>query len=237
MSTIDFDKVFEMRDTLPAAEAKIAIQAYAKIIGIKIPKTGIGVKGMVDLLMDKADQEANGSFEPAANSSPPEVDTNRVVVTAPLGDFEQFEPVGTYTASAPDAYPADLPGVILSQASDERMMVIGEPISEAGFTPEQEEKLQAAIARINADEEDMFVLSETYEPRNELIGRAPDAYLNLPYWILDWIIAAGRDWKRKVKEYDDKSEIGYLYDLLYYIRLNGKVIVRETRNSHYHHLS
>lgn len=228
MTDIDFEKVFELRDTLPAAEAKIAIQAYAKGIGIKIPKTGIGVKGMIELLMDKADQEANGSFEPAANSSPPDVDTNRVVISDP-----------ELTEVLQDQYEvlSELPGEILSRASDKRMMIISEPLSETGFTPEQEEKLQAAIIRIDEIEENVFVLPETYEPRNDLIGRAPDAYLNLPYWILDWIISAGRDWKCKVKEYDDKSEIGYLYDLLYYIRLNGKVIVRETRNSHYHHLS
>ncbi|QIW87085.1 inhibitor of prohead protease [Aeromonas phage Ahp1_CNU-2021] len=235
MTDIDFERVFEMRDNLPAAEAKIAIQSYAKSIGIKIPKTGIGVKGMIEMLMDKADRDANGSFEPAANSSPPDVDTNRVVISDPeLTEVlqNQYEvlselPGGQYTD----------PGAILSHASDKRMMVVGEPISETGFTPDQEEKLQAAITRINEIEEGAFVLPENYEPRNDLIGRAPDAYLNLPYWILDWIISAGRDWKCKVKEYDDASEIVYLYDLLYYIRLNGKVIVRETRNSHYHHLS
>ena len=227
MSDIDFDKVYELRDSLPAAEAKVAIQAYAKEIGIKIPKAGMSVKGMIEKLIDRADASANSVVVPAQmdlpSSNPDVVDLIETPETPEVVEIPETPtldltnavigedlPVGHYSAGIAENFPTALPDAMNGTL---RSSII-------------EDDMKELVADIKS--------RPGYVPRNDLVGRSP-AYFNIPYWILDWIETQGASWKSEVYNYPDEGDRTYLLDMLYYIDLDGTVVVRESRNSHFHH--
>lgn len=74
-----------------------------------------------------------------------------------------------------------------------------------------------------------FVLSfpEDYVPKYRLIGPESRAFINVPYWIHDWM--QGRNWKIEIAECPYDKEL--LKSLAFYIERDGSVAIRESRNS------
>ena len=75
-----------------------------------------------------------------------------------------------------------------------------------------------------------------FTPRINLIGALNQQYMNCPYWILDWILENGKDWKTKIDQHPRETDHPILKTVLYYIQMHGSVTVRESRNSRYHTL-
>lgn len=91
-----------------------------------------------------------------------------------------------------------------------------------------ENTFEEAVAKIISDET-LFELPENFSPHLILMGRNP-GYVTLPWWIYEWI-KNNPDWKKNPTSFHHASAHQTLFSLIYYIKRNGSVLVRETRNS------
>lgn len=104
--------------------------------------------------------------------------------------------------------------------------VAEEPVEEVIIKPEIE------IVR----EDSVFELPENFSPTIVLMGKGPAGYYTCPFWIYEWI-RDNADWKSKPLAFPKPSVHNTLLSLLYFIKRDGKVIIRETRNSSFVTLS
>ena len=81
------------------------------------------------------------------------------------------------------------------------------------------------------DTREAFEVDEGFVPAFGLIG-PKNGYYTLSWWILDWI-NANEDWKVSCKTFPRKYEREIMKTLAYYIKRDGFVTVRETRNSQF----
>lgn len=65
------------------------------------------------------------------------------------------------------------------------------------------------------------------------IGKAP-SYIVLTYWIYDYIINNPTTWYKVKPPFKDKHSYEALLSLIWYIRKDGAVTIRETRFSSFH---
>lgn len=82
---------------------------------------------------------------------------------------------------------------------------------------------------VEKTESTVFKLPDNFSPNIHMLGKAP-GYCTLPWWIYQWIKETP-DWKDNPKAFQHPSAHQTLLSLLYYIRRDGKVLIRETRNS------
>ena len=106
--------------------------------------------------------------------------------------------------------------------------------------PVVEEKVEV-ITSIPIDSEEIEikpekekpVLSPKFRPAFNMLGSSKHTrYINIPYWIHDWIKSTP-DWELKLEEYPNQHERKYMDTLVYFILKEGSIRVRETRNSRY----
>ena len=71
-----------------------------------------------------------------------------------------------------------------------------------------------------------------FSPHLYMMGHHP-GYAHLPYWIYDWILE-NPDWKKNPEKCKHWEAHQTLKSLLYYIRRDGQVRIRESRNSRFH---
>lgn len=91
------------------------------------------------------------------------------------------------------------------------------------------------LVKIVQESEKEFVLPDGFSPNVNLLGKNP-GYVTLPWWIYQWIEATP-DWKSKPTSFTHPSAHQTLFSLLYYIKRDGFVRIRETRNSRFYTLS
>jgi len=72
-------------------------------------------------------------------------------------------------------------------------------------------------------------LPKNFSPNMQLLGKNP-GYITLPWWIYQWI-KDNPDWKSRPTSFEHPSAHQTLFSLIYYIKRNGSVMIRETRNS------
>lgn len=240
---IDLDVLIGFRRDLPVDEAKRAIQDYAAGYGIRV-KRQFAIDKMIELVLEAADEKINEEMEAVATMAKPKSDTDNSVlvededkpsvVQDAVDGFSEFMET--------DDIKALMPGAPIERVSELEpgYDTIGYskpiPIQEY-FSPEQLEKLAEQISPMHiqgavAPEKKEFRFPDDFRPMN-LIGKNP-AFLNVPYWVLDWIVQT-KDWKLNMDTYPH-TDVSYIQTILYYIRMNGSICVRESRNSQYHHL-
>ena len=100
-----------------------------------------------------------------------------------------------------------------------------------------EDEIEIVLEPIPEVEEPMskYELPSNFSPTIILIGKNP-GYYTCPFWIYDWI-SKNPDWTSNPKSFPKASVHNTLLSLLYYIKRDGKVIIRETRNSSFITLS
>lgn len=86
-----------------------------------------------------------------------------------------------------------------------------------------------AISAELVPSEKPFTLSfpEGYAPKYRLVGPEGRAFINVPYWVYDWM--QGRNWRMEIAECPYDKEL--LKSLAFYIERDGSVAIRESRNS------
>lgn len=207
---LDYDEVRAIAKSNEASVAKVKIQEYCKQHGFKLSRSNTSVKAMMSVIMDHLDDIANGK-------------SGHTLTGAPVLESQDQEPLHATKPLVIESKNLVIDSKLIELNNDKLLESESvDPIKDIYIPTQIEIKPTDSL------------ISERYVPKHDLIGRSVDAYINVPYWITDWIVSVNSDWKYKIAEYDgyDKE---YLTDMIYYIKLNGKVIVRESRNSAFHH--
>lgn len=79
---------------------------------------------------------------------------------------------------------------------------------------------------------ELFELPDNYSPSLTLLGSAHTSYATLPWWIYEWI-TQNPDWKANPNSFPHHYGVDTLLSLIYYIKRDGFVRIRETRNSRF----
>lgn len=77
---------------------------------------------------------------------------------------------------------------------------------------------------------DEFELPVNYSPSLVMLGVGQSTFVTLPWWIYEWI-TQNPTWKTNPKAFPHYYGIDTLLSLIYYIKRDGQVRIRETRNS------
>jgi hypothetical protein len=249
---LDKDYIAEI-GALEKKEAKEKLAEYAETFGIKLKKTKAFDNMVADLEVElaklanepmpeqndglsiydliQADDEAKGTaiFKDEAKEEArllidSVTDAPQVTVTDIDPHFgKPMDPAKGIILEAPI-------GDSVITVSDDKVHTI--PVT--AITQEQfNEEMDKAVKIINTEDE--FTLPDNFSPTLHLIGRNP-GYATLPWWIYQWILETP-DWKSHPLSFEHPSAHQTLLSLIYYIKRDGSVQVRETRNSSFATLS
>lgn len=249
---LDKDYIAEI-GALEKKEAKEKLAEYAETFGIKLKKTKAFDNMVADLEVElaklanepmpeqndglsiydliQADDEAKGTaiFKDEAKEEArllidSVTDAPQVTVTDIDPHFgKPMDPAKGIILEAPI-------GDSVITVSDDKVHTI--PVT--AITQEQfNEEMDKAVKIINTEVE--FTLPDNFSPTLHLIGRNP-GYATLPWWIYQWILETP-DWKSRPLSFEHPSAHQTLLSLIYYIKRDGSVQVRETRNSSFATLS
>lgn len=104
---------------------------------------------------------------------------------------------------------------------------IGDIVSDVKLS---ENTIEEAVAKIIETEKPvMFELPDNFSPTVIKLGPG-NGYVTLPWWIYDWI-TQNPDWKQNPGRFPHHYGIPTLHSLIYFIKREGSVRIRETRNS------
>ncbi|WDS61731.1 hypothetical protein [Cronobacter phage vB_Cdu_VP8] len=235
---IDYDYVNGLRE-LERKEAKDLLAEYAKeYFNLELKRSK-----SFDTLVKEID-------EFVASHSDEDIPYGEGFSTADLIDAVDHLEGKDQFDEADERVVAQVKGIIEEKAPAE--IVLSSPISPIGdvhtTVDVQESGLQVASTEIpakfdtlieaakaiKADEEgsDLYVYDlKGFVPHLYMFGRHP-GYAHLPFWIYDWI-KANPDWKANPEKCPHWEAHQTLKSLLYYIRRDGQVRIRESRNSRF----
>lgn len=212
---IDYEKVEGFR-ALDTKEQKGALADYAQTeFSVKLNKQ----KSFDNMLADLV------SAVPAEEEKPELlIDSPEPEIVAYKGEVVMGEPV----IDAPN-----IPDVVID-ASQDFMNYVQE------VAPEVADQIQlvpdVVEAPVSASDESKGDLAwlDTFSPTIFLMGRSArsNGYYTCPWWIYDWI-KKNPDWYKDPDSCPHASAIDTIKSLVYYIKRDGEVTVRETRNSRF----
>lgn len=239
---LDKDYIAEI-SALEKKEAKEKLAEYAETFGIKLKKTKAFDNMVSDLEVElaklanepmpeqndglsiydliQADDEAKGTaiFKDEAKEEA------RLLIDS-VSDAPQIE--------VKDVSPK---GLILEAPIGDSIIAVTDDgkIHEIPVTGLTQDSFNDAMDKIVKIETDEYELPVDFSPTLHLIGRNP-GYATLPWWIYQWILETP-DWKSRPLSFEHPSAHQTLLSLIYYIKRDGYVQVRETRNSSFATLS
>lgn len=212
---IDYEKVEGFR-ALDTKEQKGALADYAQTeFSVKLNKQ----KSFDNMLADLV------AAVPAEEEKPELlIDSPEPEIVAYKGEVVMGEPV----IDAPN-----IPDVVID-ASQDFMNYVQE------VAPEVADQIQlvpdVVEAPVSASDESKGDLAwlDTFSPTIFLMGRSArsNGYYTCPWWIYDWI-KKNPDWYKDPDSCPHASAIDTIKSLVYYIKRDGEVTVRETRNSRF----
>ena len=206
---LDMQLIEEIR-VLDKKEAKDKLDEYASQFGIKLKKT----KSFENMLADLETEFKALSDEPLPEDN-----------------------VGISISDLIDDEKEELPELVQLEDSPEAVITV----VEVDKAPEDAIRIPETatveeITKIIEDnavviESEKFELPDNFSPT--LIKMGPGAgYCTLPWWIYEWI-TQNPDWKEKPNQFPHHYGMDTLYSLIYYIKREGQVRIRETRNSRF----
>ena len=212
---IDYEKVEGFR-SLDAKEQKGALADYAMtVFAVKLNKQKSFDNMLADLVAALPDDEEKPELL---------IDSPEPEIVAYKGEVVMGEPV----IDAPN-----IPDVVID-ASQDFMNYVQE------VAPEVADQIQlvpdVVEAPVSASDESKGDLAwlDTFSPTIFLMGRSArsNGYYTCPWWIYDWI-KKNPDWYKDPDSCPHASAIDTIKSLVYYIKRDGEVTVRETRNSRF----
>lgn len=216
--------------------AKTELADYAKQFDIKVKKT-LSLENMIEFVeteLTKLDSEMEEET-PAEGTS-----INDLILAADTADdkvvFDEVDPSLVEAMKEPE--------IVIEETKEESPAV--EPVVEevkSDVEEAPEVKVESPVANIFSNEAehrspahdtDSFCDLTGFRPTICLIGGGR-GYYSCPWWIFDWIVNTP-DWKK----YPERFPHAYVHDtlksLIYYIKRDGSVKVRETKHSQFHTL-
>ena len=216
--------------------AKTELADYAKQFDIKVKKT-LSLENMIEFVETELTKLASEMEEetPAEGTS-----INDLILAADTADdkvvFDEVDPSLVEAMKEPE--------IVIEETKEESPEV--EPVVEevkSDVEEAPEVKVESPVANILSDEAehrspahdtDSFCDLTGFRPTICLIGGGR-GYYSCPWWIFDWIVNTP-DWKK----YPERFPHAYVHDtlksLIYYIKRDGSVKVRETKHSQFHTL-
>lgn len=216
--------------------AKTELADYAKQFDIKVKKT-LSLENMIEFVETELTKLASEMEEetPAEGTS-----INDLILAADTADdkvvFDEVDPSLVEAMKEPE--------IVIEETKEESPTV--EPVVEevkSDVEEAPEVKVESPVANIFSDEAehrspahdtDSFCDLTGFRPTICLIGGGR-GYYSCPWWIFDWIVNTP-DWKK----YPERFPHAYVHDtlksLIYYIKRDGSVKVRETKHSQFHTL-
>nr|DAG29723.1 MAG TPA: hypothetical protein [Caudoviricetes sp.] len=216
--------------------AKTELADYAKQFDIKVKKT-LSLENMIEFVETELTKLASEMEEetPAEGTS-----INDLILAADTADdkvvFDEVDPSLVEAMKEPE--------IVIEETKEESPEVepmVEEVKSDVEEAPEV--KVESPVANIFSDEAehrspahdtDSFCDLTGFRPTICLIGGGR-GYYSCPWWIFDWIVNTP-DWKK----YPERFPHAYVHDtlksLIYYIKRDGSVKVRETKHSQFHTL-
>lgn len=216
--------------------AKTELADYAKQFDIKVRKT-LSLENMIEFVETELTKLASEMEEetPAEGTS-----INDLILAADTADdkvvFDEVDPSLVEAMKEPE--------IVIEETKEESPAV--EPVVEevkSDVEEAPEVKVESPVANIFSDEAehrspahdtDSFCDLTGFRPTICLIGGGR-GYYSCPWWIFDWIVNTP-DWKK----YPERFPHAYVHDtlksLIYYIKRDGSVKVRETKHSQFHTL-
>mgnify|MGYP003174070665 CR=1 FL=1 len=216
--------------------AKTELADYAKQFDIKVKKT-LSLENMIEFVETELTKLASEMEEetPAEGTS-----INDLILAADTADdkvvFDEVDPSLVEAMKEPE--------IVIEETKEESPAiepVVEEVTSDVEEAPEV--KVESPVANIFSDEAehrspahdtDSFCDLTGFRPTICLIGGGR-GYYSCPWWIFDWIVNTP-DWKK----YPERFPHAYVHDtlksLIYYIKRDGSVKVRETKHSQFHTL-
>ena len=216
--------------------AKTELADYAKQFDIKVKKTR-SLENMIEFVETELTKLASEMEEetPAEGTS-----INDLILVADTADdkvvFDEVDPSLVEAMKEPE--------IVIEETKEESPAV--EPVVEevkSDVEEAPEVKVESPVANIFSDEAehrspahdtDSFCDLTGFRPTICLIGGGR-GYYSCPWWIFDWIVNTP-DWKK----YPERFPHAYVHDtlksLIYYIKRDGSVKVRETKHSQFHTL-
>lgn len=251
MSTLDLDKIDSFRE-MDQKDSKAALATYAATFGVKLNKQ----KSFDNMLLDLVEEV------PAPKPEKPDVDLDTPVFVDPNRNLEEEDEVSLMVAPVVPVEEQKSIGELfnefemVSERTPEQIRELNTPkvklngewtveIDQSGFDDdgvttvlhgeEADEELRKIIAAQQPAGE--YQLPEHFSPTIILMGAGGSrkGFCTLPYWIFDWI-NQNPNWKDDPDACLHFSARDTLRSLIYFIRRDGDVTIRETRNSSYHTL-
>lgn len=213
--------------------AKSELADYAKGFDIKVKKT-LSLENMIEFVESELNKLA---AEMEADNATEGTSITDLIVAADTAEdkvvFDEVDPALVEAMKEPEEEPIVVEIVEEVKPEPEHVEIKVE-------VPEVKESPVANIFSNEAEHRSPDFDTETmaditgFRPTIVLMGTGR-GYYNLPYWIWDWI-QQNPDWKK----YPERFPHSYVHDtlksLIYYIKRDGDVKIRETRNSQFHTL-
>lgn len=228
--------IAESDDKEAQKAAKTELADYAKQFDIKVKKT-LSLENMIEFVETELTKLASEMEEetPAEGTS-----INDLILAADTADdkvvFDEVDPSLVEAMKEPE--------IVVEETKEESPAV--EPVVEevkSDVEEAPEVKVEYPVANIFSNEAehrspahdtDSFCDLTGFRPTICLIGGGR-GYYSCPWWIFDWIVNTP-DWKK----YPERFPHAYVHDtlksLIYYIKRDGSVKVRETKHSQFHTL-
>ncbi|WWD11601.1 minor head protein inhibitor of protease [Escherichia phage Delraymugoa] len=216
--------------------AKTELADYAKQFDIKVKKT-LSLENMIEFVETELTKLASEMEEetPAEGTS-----INDLILAADTADdkvvFDEVDPSLVEAMKEPE--------IVIEETKEESPAV--EPVVEevkSDVEEAPEVKVESPVANILSDEAehrspahdtDSFCDLTGFRPTICLIGGGR-GYYSCPWWIFDWIVNTP-DWKKYPERFPNAYVHDTLKSLIYYIKRDGSVKVRETKHSQFHTL-
>ncbi len=210
--------------------AKTELADYAKQFDIKVKKT-LSLENMIEFVETELTKLASEMEEetPAEGTS-----INDLILAADTADdkvvFDEVDPSLVEAMKEPEQ--KEEPVTVVEEAKPHTVPVTIEVVD----VPEVKANIfsDEAEHRSPAHDTDSFCDLTGFRPTICLIGGGR-GYYSCPWWIFDWIVNTP-DWKK----YPERFPHAYVHDtlksLIYYIKRDGSVKVRETKHSQFHTL-
>lgn len=232
---MDKQYIDDLRGLEDKKEAKAKLIEYAEGFNIQLKKS----KGFENLVLD-----IEAAFKEMAEEPMPE-DNEGLSISDLIDAADELEGKNDFVSGDEEAKaeakllfdsPAipvsihEIKGTIQEQPIiEEKVIHIEAPIGDIKEQPAlSENTFEEAVDKIIKDES-IFELPENFSPHLILMGRNP-GYVTLPWWIYQWIKDTP-NWKQDPTSFSHASAHQTLFSLIYYIKRNGSVLIRETRNS------
>ncbi|QFR55820.1 minor capsid protein inhibitor of protease [Yersinia phage JC221] len=217
--SIDYEKI-EGFKSLETKEAKASLATYAlETFGVKLNKQ----KSFENML---ADLEAGIPVE----EEKPEmlIDSPEPVVAIDATATDEEDNVNGYVQFADEVISVDENTIVVNVDGEEKtldsnshLVVVPEPVVEAPVSPVVEST-------------DELAWLDTFIPTIVLMGRSAsnNGFYTCPWWIYDWM-CQNPEWYKDPDQCPHASAIPTLKSLVYFIKRDGSVMIRETRNSRF----